>query len=136
MNPPADIICFAKDWREPKTSNNHVMEELAKRHRVLWVNSIATRNPNFASAHDLKKIVRKVSGWFRGVEAVHDNLRVLTPVNLPFPGSRLAGRINQSLVARAVRSAARGWGFQRPQLWIFPPNAVDYVGKFGESLVV
>jgi hypothetical protein len=46
MNTAADIICFAKDWHEPKTGNDHVMEELANAHRVLWINSIATRNPN------------------------------------------------------------------------------------------
>jgi hypothetical protein len=58
MNSADDIICFAKDWHEPKTSNNHVMEELAKRHRVLWVNSVATRNPNLGSVNDLGKIAR------------------------------------------------------------------------------
>lgn len=136
MNQPADIICFAKDWREPKTSNNHVMEEMAKRHRVLWVNSIATRNPNLTSANDLKKIFRRIKSWFSGVEVIHENLRVLTPVNLPFPGSRLAQRLNQWLVTGGVRGAANRWGLHRPQLWIFPPNAADYVGRFGESLVV
>lgn len=136
MNANADIICFAKDWHEPKTSNNHVMEELAKRHRVLWVNSIATRSPNLASGNDLRKIVRKIRSWFRGVEIVGPNLRVLTPVVLPLPGSSLAQKLNRRLVRWLVRRTARRWGMSRPQLWIFPPNAVDHVGQFDESLVV
>ena len=136
MKHPADIIAFCKDWSEPKTSNNHVLEELAKRHRILWVNSIATRAPNLGSANDLKKIVRKIWSWFHGVQIIHPNLRVLTPVVLPLPRSRLAQRFNRWLTGAIVRRTARHWGFQHPQLWIFPPNAVDYVGSCGESKVV
>ena len=136
MPPPADIICFAKDWNEPKTSVNHVMEELAKRHRVLWVNSITTRAPDLGSANDLKKIVRKISSWFHGIQIIHNNIRVLTPVVLPFPRSKLAQHFNRWLTGALVRREAYRWGFQRPQLWIFPPNAVDYVGHCGESLIV
>ena len=136
MTPPFDIIAFCKDWHEPKTSNNHILEELAKRHRVLWVNSITTRAPNLASGNDLRKIARKIRSWFRGVECIHENLRVLTPVVLPLPRSNLAQKLNRHLVRIAVRSAARSWGLRDPQLWIFPPNAVDYVGLFGESRVV
>ena len=136
MTPPADIIAFCKDWNEPKTSNNHILEELAKRHRVLWVNSISTRGPNLASANDLKKIARKIRSWLHGIQVIHENLRVLTPIVLPFPRMRLAQRFNRWLTRALVRNATRRWGFRQPQLWIFPPNAVDYVGCFGESKVV
>ena len=112
---PADIICFAKDWNEPKTSNNHVMEELAKRHRVLWVNSIATRAPKLGSANDLKKIFRKIRSWLRGVQIAHDNLRVLTPIVFPFPRSTLAQRLNIWVAGRMVRRAARHWDDQSIQ---------------------
>ena len=53
-----NIICFAKDWSEDPTSNNHVMRLLARDNRVLWLNSIATRTPNFSSGRDLQKIGR------------------------------------------------------------------------------
>jgi hypothetical protein len=41
----ADIVCFAKDWDDHPTSNNHVMRRLARRNRVLWVSSIGMRRP-------------------------------------------------------------------------------------------
>jgi glycosyltransferase involved in cell wall biosynthesis len=132
----ADIICFSKDWHEPKTSNHHVMEELARTHRVLWVNSIATRPPNLASGNDLAKIARKLESWTRGIEHVSPALRVFTPVVLPLPRSRFAQALNLRLVRRGVRRAARQWGCSAPQLWLFLPNAVDYIGSFGESRVV
>ena len=34
-----NIICFAKDWSEDPTSNNHVMRLLARKNKVLWLNS-------------------------------------------------------------------------------------------------
>lgn len=136
MTVPFDIIAFCKDWQEPKTSNNHILEALAQRHRVLWVNSIATRAPNLASANDLAKIARKIRSWMRGTEVIHPNLRVLTPVLLPFPWSPWVMRLNRVLVCAQVRREARRWGFRQPQLWIFPPNAVDYAGQFGESRLV
>ena len=40
-----NIVCFAKDWTEDPTSNNHVMRLLARDNQVLWLNSIATRTP-------------------------------------------------------------------------------------------
>ena len=103
---------------------------------MLWVNSITTRAPNLGSANDLKKILRKVRSWFRGVQIIHDRLRVLTPVVLPFPHWPWAQRFNRWLTSALVRRAARRWGLRHPQLWIFPPNAVDYVGQFGESKVI
>ena len=133
---PADIICFAKDWNEPKTSNNHVMEELAKRHRVLWVNSVATRTPSLTSGNDLKKIVRKVREWFRGATIIHERLRVFTPVSLPLPHSRLAQALNRWLVCFSVRRVAGRWGFHAPQFWTFLPNVGDLVGRLGESQVI
>ncbi len=130
------IICFAKDWHEPKTSVNHVMEELAKTHRILWVNSIAMRSANFASARDWKKIFRKLRTLFRGMQQPLPNLRVFTPLVIPLPNSRLAQAINRRLLRWGINRAAKRWGLQRPQLWIFQPNAVDFIGEFHESLVV
>ncbi len=44
-----NIICFAKDWDEDPTSNNHVMRLLARDNRVLWLNSISMRTPKLGS---------------------------------------------------------------------------------------
>ena len=60
------IVCFAKDWNEDPTSNNHVMVELARHNRVLWLNSVATRSPNLAAVRDLAKIFRKIARFLGG----------------------------------------------------------------------
>jgi hypothetical protein len=131
------IVCFAKDWDEDPTSNNHVMAELARQNRVLWLNSISTRTPRLTSGRDLKKIVRKVASLLKGARRVQDDLWVYTPIVLPFPHNRFATVLNRFILRATVRILRRrlkmGDDFQ---LWTFLPNVADYVGRLGESVVV
>jgi glycosyltransferase involved in cell wall biosynthesis len=130
------IICFAKDWDEDPTSNNHVMAELARRNRVLWLNSISTRAPNFASGRDLGKIVRKLASFAKGARRVQDNLWVYTPIVLPLPHNRIATAANRYILRLALWLLRRKLGISDFQVWTFLPNAADYVGCLGESISV
>jgi glycosyltransferase involved in cell wall biosynthesis len=131
-----NIICFAKDWNEDPTSNHHVMIEMARTHKVLWLNSVATRTPNLKSARDLRKIVNKLGAFFRGPEKIHDNLWVYTPIVLPFPHSAAARAVNRQILRATLRALRLALGMDEFQLWTFLPNVADYVGTLGESLVV
>ena len=136
MSSRENIICFAKDWNEDPTSNHHVMIEMAKTHKVLWLNSVATRTPNLKSARDLRKIVNKLGAFFRGPEKIHDNLWVYTPIVLPFPHSAAARAVNRQILRATLRALRLALGMHEFQLWTFLPNVADYVGTLGESLVV
>lgn len=136
MSPRENIICFAKDWNEDPTSNHHVMTEMARTHRVLWLNSVATRTPNLRSGRDLRKIVTKLGAFFRGPEKIHDNLWVYTPIVLPFPHSAAARAVNRRILRATLRALRLALGMRRFQLWTFLPNVADYVGTLDESLVV
>jgi hypothetical protein len=100
-----NIICFARDWFENPTSNNHVMAELAKRNRVLWLNSVATRTPSM-SGRDIKKIVRKLAGFFKGTKKVQDNLYVYSPIVIPLPYNRTAAAINRWILRITLKVLA------------------------------
>src|SRR5690348_10953060 len=63
---PPGIVAFSKDWHEDPTSNHHVLRELARERRVLWLNSIGTRTPKLSSSRDLGKIQRKLKEFTRG----------------------------------------------------------------------
>lgn len=131
-----NIICFAKDWNENPTSNNHVMLELARGNRVLWLNSIATRAPKLGSARDMKKIFRKLAGFFQGARRIGENFWVYTPIVLPLPHSAFASRLNKKILGITLKLLRRKLGMHEFQLWTFLPNVVDYVGTLDESLVV
>jgi glycosyltransferase involved in cell wall biosynthesis len=130
------IICFAKDWSEDPTSNNHVMRLLAQDNKVLWLNSIVMRRPTFTSGRDLGKIWRKLKSFFRGAEHPAPNLWVVTPIVLPFPHSKLAIAINRRILRATISHYRRKLDLRGFQLWTFLPNAGAYVRKLGESLVV
>jgi glycosyltransferase involved in cell wall biosynthesis len=131
-----NIVCFAKDWSEDPTSNNHVMKLLARDNRVLWMNSIATRTPSLTSGRDLGKIVTKLKSFLRGPLTVANKMDVYTPVVLPFPHNPLAVRINEQILRSSISLLRRRREMDEFQLWSFLPSAAKYVGKLGESLVV
>jgi glycosyltransferase involved in cell wall biosynthesis len=130
------IVCFAKDWGEDPTSNNHVMRSLSRHNSVLWLNSIATRNPHLAARRDVRKMGRKLGAFVRGSTAVSPSLAVATPMVLPFPHQRWAVALNRRVLPLQLSVLRRRLGGDDFQLWSFLPTAVDYVGRLGESLVV
>ncbi len=130
------IIAFAKDWHEDPTSNHHVLRELAKTRRVLWLNSLATRTPKLSSSRDLGKIRRKLGEFAKGPVRVENDLWVFTPLVLPLP-HLAAARAANKLVLRATIAALRlRLGLSHFHLWTFLPNVADYVGALGEELSV
>jgi glycosyltransferase involved in cell wall biosynthesis len=133
---PAGIVAFAKDWNEDPTSNHHVLRELARTRRVLWLNSVATRTPKLSSGRDVKKIVRKLGEFAKGPINVENDLWVFTPLVLPLPHSAVARRINQQILRATIRALRLRLGMRDFHLWTFLPNVADYVGTLGESLAV
>jgi glycosyltransferase involved in cell wall biosynthesis len=130
---PTPIIAFAKDWHEDPTSNHHVLRELAKTRRVLWLNSIATRTPSLASGRDLGKIARKLREFVRGPVNVENDLWVMTPLALPLPHSAAARQLNRHILRGTIRAMRLRLGMDRFQLWTFLPNVGNYVGRLGET---
>jgi glycosyltransferase involved in cell wall biosynthesis len=129
------IVCFAKDWDDHPTSNNHVMRLLARTNTVLWVSSIGMRRPS-ASARDVRRAARKLAASLRGPRHVADGLWVLAPLAVPLPHSPVATALNRRLLRRAIRGAARRLGMPSFQLWTFLPNTVDYVSDLDPTLLV
>jgi glycosyltransferase involved in cell wall biosynthesis len=130
---PLPIIAFAKDWHEDPTSNHHVLRELAKTRRVLWLNSLATRTPSLASGRDLGKIKRKLVEFAKGPVHVESDLWVFSPLVLPLPHQAWARSINKQVLRATIRALRWKLGIERFQLWTFLPNSADYVGTLGEE---
>ena len=128
------IIAFSKDWHEDHTSNHHVLRELAKTRRVLWLNSLATRKPNLGSARDLGKIKRKLREFSRGAVNVENDLWVATPLVLPLPQSQAASYINRQILQLTIRALRAQLGIDRFHLMTFLPNTAPYLGTLGEDL--
>jgi glycosyltransferase involved in cell wall biosynthesis len=134
-SPPA-IIAFAKDWDEDPTSNHHVLRELARSRRVLWLNSVATRTPSLTSGRDLGKVMRKLAAFAKGPVNVENDLWVYTPIVVPIPHSPLVRKVNRQILRATIGALKARLHLSEFHLWTFLPNVADYIGTFGESLAV
>jgi glycosyltransferase involved in cell wall biosynthesis len=130
-----DIILFSNDWGGDPLSKHQIAVRLAAKNRVLWVNSMGNRNPT-VSAHDLRRVVKKVWQFLRGCRPVANNIFRFCPLVLPFHGNRAARWINRRLLAWGLRHACRKLSFRDPITLTFVPNSVDVVGTLGERLVI
>jgi glycosyltransferase involved in cell wall biosynthesis len=130
-----DIICFSNDWDGDPLSKKHIATRLARKNRILWVNSIGNRNPA-VSAHDFRRALKKLLQCCQGLRRVAGNIWVLAPLVIPFHGSRAARRVNRQLLRWRVEQACRTLGFRQPITWTFVPSSADVAGSLGERLLV
>jgi glycosyltransferase involved in cell wall biosynthesis len=130
-----DIVCFANDWSGDPLSKKHVMRRLARRNRVLWVNSLGNRSPR-ATARDLKRVFDKLQRFAGGLFEVEPNIHVLSPLAVPNYRSPLMRRINRVVVGSTVRGAMRRLVFRRPLVYTFVPASAWVAGELGAERVV
>jgi glycosyltransferase involved in cell wall biosynthesis len=134
-----DIVCFANDWSGDPLSKKHVMTRLAKKNRVLWVNSLGNRAPR-ASTRDMKRILEKLTRFAahmtEGPVEVAPNIHVITPLAIPNYRSAAARRVNELVVSTTVKMAMRSLGFRDPLLYTFVPASAWVARKLGETKVV
>ena len=105
---PTPIIAFSKDWDDDRTSNHHILRQLARSRRVLWLNSVATRAPSLGSGRDMRRVGRKLREFVRGPVNVENDLWVFTPLVLPLPESRIV-----HLVGKTTKVTDRSIGHPR-----------------------
>lgn len=124
-----DLVCVSvMDWEHPfQSSRHHLMRELARRNRVLFVDN--QWNPLAAWKRRREPAVaRKLAVWSGRAPStveVEPNLYVHTPWP-SLPMGRVSQRplfaglyaLNQRLLAASVRRAAAKLGMHRPILWI------------------
>ncbi|PYS34837.1 MAG: glycosyltransferase family 1 protein [Acidobacteria bacterium] len=130
-----DIICFSNDWDSDPLSKKHIMQRLAKRNRVLWINSIGNRNPT-ASVRDLKRAVKKLRDFSKGSKSINESIHVYSPIAIPFHGNPLARWINRRILQWSVRRVCRRLRFENAVTWTFEPTSADIAGSLGEQAVV
>lgn len=80
-----------------------MIKRLRSHYRVLWVNSIGTRQVK-ANSITLRRGLEKLRGWQQGLRRVAEQMWVIDLPMLPGNGSPLVRRINQRLVRSRLKS--------------------------------
>ena len=133
-----DIVCFAGEdwWYHHPHSKNHILKRLARNNRVLFINSLSLGLPAVSNPDFFLKIRRKLRSYARWLKRVPEGLFVMSPITLPFFGSKLARLINQFLLVVQVRLAMTLCGMRTPILWVAIPSAADVVDKLNAKLIL
>ena len=139
-----NIICFAGEdwWYHNPHSNKHIMESLAKNRRVLFVNSIGIRMPDFKNDKQAwKRVFSKLKSLLRYLRQPQPDLYVLTPVALPFFKGKeaLIQKINKHLLVWQLQFLIRLLRMGRPVYWVCVPTVYEAATalkkKTGGSLI-
>jgi glycosyltransferase involved in cell wall biosynthesis len=130
------IVCVGfADWdTELWTNQHHLMSRLARDNRVLFVESLGLRRPQFAG-RDVKRIARRLRRGLAPPRQV-DGVHVLSPLVLPFHSNRIVRELNRRLLPALVRRAARRLGLERPILWGYVPQAEVLIDALNPELIV
>jgi glycosyltransferase involved in cell wall biosynthesis len=131
-----DIVCLGfGEWdAELWTNQQHLMARLARRNRVLFVESLGLRQPSLAG-RDLRRMARRVRRAIAGPRLV-DGLHVLSPLVIPLHGRERIAALNARLLRRQVGRAARRVDIERPLLWSYVPHAEWLVEALEPSTIV
>lgn len=100
-----EFLFFADDWGRHPSSAQYLASELARRYRVVWVNTIGMRRPKL-DLYTMRRGLEKIGQWLRLCGRYSDSelqLGVLNPVLFPDWRSKAIQRINASSIAFLVR---------------------------------
>lgn len=134
----ADLIVFGEDWGGLPSSTQHLISHLLKKHRVIWINSIGMRSPQF-SLRDMKRVYQKIKAMLkRSDKPIQQSQEGITPIIinpkvLPFHGSKLIRRFNKQMLLKDINKAIEREGFKKIILWLSLPTAVDMVSSLNEQ---
>lgn len=136
-------VCFsAQDWwyHNRAHSDFQLMRRVAENRTVLFVNSIGMRMPlPGRSPGALRRIVRKAASMARRLQTPLPDVpgfHVLTPVLLPFYGSRLGRTVNAWAVRAQVARAERSLGIDQPLVVATIPTAWEVVRRLPHRSLV
>jgi len=138
-------ICFSgQDWwyHNRAHSDFQLLRRVAEQRRVLFVNSIGMRMPMPGrSPQFARRILRKAKSVARFVKrplAELPNFHVMTPVILPFYGSRTMRAVNAGMVREQVRAVARSIEIAPDEAVIFVtiPTAADVIRNWPRRSLV
>ncbi len=130
-----DIVCIStSDWDRPWGSKQQLMLRLSTSNRVLYVEYQAS----FLHFCFLPFLFLRIKKPKNRLTKINENLFIFTPYPyLPFGYYfRAINKINQGIILRSLRKILKKIGFSNPILWIYPPCAIDLVGKLSEKLTL
>lgn len=129
------LVVFADDWGRHPSSCQHLVRRLTDRWRILWVNTIGTRQVK-ADGFTFRRGIEKLKSWSRGLKQVSDQMWVLDPPMLPMISRTFSKVLNGRLVTMRIRLALGRCGMRDPVVLTTLPYTVWLLGDVGQRGLV
>lgn len=132
-----DLIVFGEDWGALPSSTQHLIKQLLKNRKVVWINSIGLRAPKL-SFNDIKRAWKKLTSSSKSSHnsqannELPNNLTVIYPKTIPVPKSGLTRKLARYLLKKQILKVTTPLGLSNPILWTSLPTAVDMIGHLNE----
>lgn len=141
-----DLIVFAEDWGGLPSSTQHIIKQLAKTRKIVWINSIGLRQPTF-NVSDINRLWKKLTATNTnrgnntysneaGLTQPENYFQIVNPRTLPAPRSAFARYVAQKMLLVQIKPIIKKAQLINPILWTSLPTAVDFSGCFDESALV
>ncbi|GAA2667551.1 MULTISPECIES: glycosyltransferase [Actinosynnema] len=133
-------VCFsAQDWwyHNRAHSDFQLMRSMARRRKVLVVNSIGMRMPTRGnSTHVARRVLRKLKSIAKFLRRPEPNFYVMSPLPLPFYGNPTLRKVNAVLVRAQVRLVCALLRLDAPVVMVTIPTAWDVVAPMRRTSLV
>lgn len=129
MTAAPDMICLSPNhWTGLTTSKKHLMQIFSRKGRVLFV------EPPI----DVWSVLGRRRRWakLRKLRRVSSSLSVLSAVTPTTHGTTEWRRKFHANWCERVRRASDAMGLERPVIWAFAPEHIEYVNVFDGSLLI
>jgi glycosyltransferase involved in cell wall biosynthesis len=129
------LLVFADDWGRHPSSCQHLVRRLQDRWRILWVNTVGTRQVR-VDGFTCRRGWEKLRGWSSGLRQVAETMWVLDPPMLPAAANSVWRTVNRTLVTRRIRGVLRRLGMCDPVVLTTLPYTVWLLGNLGQRGLV
>lgn len=129
-----DIVIFGDDWGRYPSTIQHIGQALQQQgYRILWVGSLALRQPEFTLA-DVKRIIEKMQQmhapiYSKDTEAFHS----VSPFIIPFHDIPLVRFINAKIVAFQLKKELKKIGFENFIVLSNSPVTANFIDSLGSE---
>jgi glycosyltransferase involved in cell wall biosynthesis len=132
------IICFAGEdwWYHHPHSKRHILTRLSRDNKVIFVNSLTLGLPSISNRDFFLKIRRKFKSYLRWLKNIPEGPYVMSPIILPYFGSRFFRALNLLLLIVQLRLVMWMIGIRRPIIWVAIPSAADIAKRLKSKLLL
>lgn len=135
-----NIVCLSSiDWDFVWQGHQEIMSILARNgNRVLFVENTGVRTP---TVRDFPRLWKRFLNWKRGYKGIRkqeENLYIYSPLILPFPHSKIATKINRTIMLSVIKKWMKVLEFHNPIVWSFLPTSLvlDMLEELDPSIFI